>query len=289
MNVDAEEAFEAVVDEVVKTAPRIADGFADGRTYEGDENPSGHEVLGADLHANRLLKECITDLEGVGGFASEEEEGVVDCGDGVGVAVDPLDGSSNLVTNNPAGVILGVYDAPLPSPGESLVGAGYVLFGPLTTAVVADGDGVVEYVVETERGEEGAEGVRVDERELTLPEPTVYGFGGGRENWTDGFAGFADEVEHELKLRYGGSMVGDVNQVLHKGGIFAYPALRERPQGKLRTLFEGAPMAYIIETAGGGSSDGEGSLLEREPDGVHDRTPVYLGNETVIERLEEEV
>ena len=283
MTADADETFEAVVDEVIAAAPRVADGFADGRAYDGVENPSGQEVLAADMRANRLLKERIVDIDGVGEFASEEEATVVDCGDGVGVAVDPLDGSSNLVTNNIAGIIVGVYDAPLPCSGESLIGAAYVVFGPLTTAVVADGETVTEYVVEEEEGE----GVRADERELSLPEPTVYGFGGGRENWTDGFASFADEIERELKLRYGGSMVGDVNQVLHKGGIFAYPALRDRPEGKLRTLFEGAPMAYIVETAGGGSSDGERSLLEREPDGVHDRTPVYLGNASLIERLEE--
>jgi fructose-1,6-bisphosphatase I len=82
-------------------------------------------------------------------------------------------------------------------------------------------------------------------------------------------------------------MVGDVNQVLHKGGVFAYPALEDRPEGKLRTLFEGAPMAYILESAGGASSDGKRSLLKREPDGVHDRTPVYLGNASLIERLED--
>ena len=93
----------------------------------------------------------------------------------------------------------------------------------------------------------------------------------------------------ELKLRYGGSMVGDVNQVMHKGGIFAYPALKERPEGKLRLLFEGAPMGYVAESAGGASSDGKQSLLEREPEGVHDRTPVHVGNESLIERLEDSV
>jgi fructose-1,6-bisphosphatase I len=280
-----DETFEAVVDAVVAAAPRIEDGFADGRAYDGIENPSGQEVLAADLRANRILKEGIVDLDGVGQFASEEEKDVVDCGSGVGVAVDPLDGSSNLVTNNLAGVIVGVYDGSFPCSGENLIGAAYVVFGPLTTVVVADGDTVVEYTVE----EDGDEGERADSRQLSLPEPTVYGFGGGHENWTDGFASFAENVERELKLRYGGSMVGDVNQVLHKGGIFAYPALRDRPEGKLRTLFEGAPMAYVIESAGGASSDGEQSLLEREPDGIHDRTPVYVGNESLIGRLEESI
>lgn len=277
--------FDRVTDTVIGTLPRIEDGFAGGRVYEGGENPSGQELLAADERADEILHDAITALDGVGEYASEERADVIDCGDGVGVAVDPLDGSSNLVTNNIAGVIFGVYDAPLPCAGRNLVGAGYAVFGPLTTAVVADGEKVVEYVVRDESGE----GERADARELTVPKPAVYGFGGGRENWTDGFTRFADEVERELKLRYGGAMVGDVNQVLHKGGIFSYPALRGRPDGKLRTLFEGAPMAFVVETAGGGSSDGERSLLEREPDGIHDRTPVHLGNASLIERLEENV
>ena len=273
-----DETFENVVETVVGALPRIKEGFAGGRVYGDDENPSGQKLLAADERADEILHDALTSLDGVGEYASEERADKVDCGTGVSVAVDPLDGSSNLVTNNLAGVIFGVYDAPLPCAGTNLVGAGYAVFGPLTTVVVADGEEVTEYVVE--------EGERQDARELHLPEPTVYGFGGGVENWTEGFAEFAEEVERELKLRYGGSMVGDVNQVMHKGGIFAYPALKERPEGKLRLLFEGAPMGYVAESVGGASSDGKQSLLEREPDGIHDRTPVHVGNESLIERLE---
>jgi len=281
-----EETFENVVETVVGALPRIEEGFAGGRVYGDDENPSGQKLLAADERADEILGDALTTLDGVGEYASEERPDEVDCGSGVSVAVDPLDGSSNLVTNNLAGVIFGVYDAPLPCAGTNLVGAGYAVFGPLTTVVVADGKSVTEYVVEKDKERNGT---RADERELSLPEPTVYGFGGGVENWTDGFVKFAYEVERELKLRYGGSMVGDVNQVMHKGGIFAYPALKDRPEGKLRLLFEGAPMGFVAESAGGASSDGEQSLLEREPDGIHDRTPVHVGNESLIERLEDSV
>jgi fructose-1,6-bisphosphatase I len=272
--------FDGIIEAVVGALPRIEEGFAGGRAYADDENPSGQEVLAADVRADEILHDALTSLDCVGEYASEERAEVVDCGEGLSVAADPLDGSSNLVTNNPVGVIVGVYDASLPCAGTNLVGAAYAVFGPLTTVVVADGDGnVTEYVVE--------DGERKNARELRLPEPTVYGFGGGVENRTDGFAEFADEVERELKLRYGGSMVGDVNQVLHKGGIFSYPALEDRPEGKLRLVFEGAPMAYVVESAGGASSDGEVSLLEKEPEGIHDRTPVHVGNGSVIERLED--
>ena len=273
-----DETFDEVIETVVGALPRIKEGFAGGRVYGEDENPSGQKLLAADERADEILGDALTALDGVGEYASEERADILDCGSGVSVALDPLDGSSNLVTNNLAGVIVGVYDAPLPCAGTELVGAAYAVFGPLTTVVVADGGEVFEYVIE--------DGERTDARELSLPEPTVYGFGGGVENWTDGFVEFAEEVERELKLRYGGAMVGDVNQVMHKGGIFAYPALEDRPEGKLRLVFEGAPMGYIVESAGGASSDGEKSLLEREPDGIHDRTPVHVGNESLIERLE---
>jgi len=273
--------FEEITETVIPELPRIGEGFADGRTYDEKQNPSGQRMLAADEHADEILHDAITELDCVGEYASEEREGVIDCGTGLSVGVDPLDGSSNLVSNNLAGVILGAYDTPLPCAGENLVGAAYVVFGPLTTVVVADGKRVTEYVVE--------DGEPKDGRQLRLPEPTVYGFGGGRESWTEGFGRFAKEVEHELKLRYGGSMVGDVNQVIHSGGVFCYPALNDRPEGKLRLVFEGAPMAYIVESAGGASSDGEVSLLEKEPEGIHDRTPVHLGNESLIEKMEEKV
>jgi fructose-1,6-bisphosphatase I len=148
---------------------------------------------------------------------------------------------------------------------------------------VARDGAVTEYVVDD--GEQRA--VRED---LTLPEePVVYGFGGRVPDWPDDFEAYADEVERELKLRYGGSMIGDVNQVLTYGGVFAYPALDSAPDGKLRLQFEGNPVGYIVETAGGRSSDGSQSLLSVEPDDLHDRVPVHVGNADLIDRLEASV
>jgi fructose-1,6-bisphosphatase I len=81
-------------------------------------------------------------------------------------------------------------------------------------------------------------------------------------------------------------MIGDVNQVLTYGGVFAYPALQSAPEGKLRLQFECNPVGYVIECAGGRSSDGSGSVLDVDPTALHQRTPVYLGNEGLIDRLE---
>lgn len=267
-----------VLDALAAAASEVREGFVGRRAKTDDRNASGDEQLRADLHADAVLRERLGGLDAVGEYASEECEDVRDVGDGpLSVAVDPLDGSSNLGANNPTGTILGVYDAPLPAGGADLVTAAYVLYGPLTTMVAAR-DGRV-----TARTLDGEE----DPERVSLPrDPTVYGFGGRAPQWTDAFASYADSVADELKLRYGGAMVADVNQVLTYGGVFAYPHLRDRPEGKLRTQFEALPMAYIVAAAGGRSSDGTRSLLTAEPDDLHERTPVFLGNGEYVRRAE---
>ncbi|WP_435360679.1 class 1 fructose-bisphosphatase [Haloarchaeobius sp. DFWS5] len=277
--------YDATVDEVMKTvadaAPEIRRGLVGRRSKVDEENPSGERQAEADVWADRLLEEWLLDIDGVGAYASEEREGIIDGGEGVSITCDPLDGSSNLKPNAAMGTIIGVYEGELPATGDDLLASAFVLYGPITTMTVARGGTVTEFEVDRE-GERSV--VRDD---LTLPEePVVFGFGGRVPDWTDEFETFADEIAQELKLRYGGAMISDVNQVLTYGGIFAYPALKSAPEGKLRLQFEGIPIAHIVETAGGASSDGERSLVEVEPTDLHQRVPVHVGNEALIERLE---
>jgi len=271
---------DAVVDAIASTAPEIRAGLRGRREAVDGDNPTGDTQYAADVWADERFADRLTAVDGVGAYASEEREAVVDCGDGVSVALDPLDGSSNLRSNNAMGTVFGVYDGDLPAPGRDLIASGYVLFGPITTMVVARDGTVGEYEV-TEDGR------RTLETDLELPEdPVVYGFGGRVPDWTDGFSGYARAIESELKLRYGGAMIADVNQVLTYGGVFAYPGLQSRPEGKLRLTFECAPIAHVVETAGGASSDGSGSVLDVDPDALHQRTPLHVGNEALIDRLE---
>jgi fructose-1,6-bisphosphatase I len=179
------------------------------------------------------------------------------------------------------GTIVAVYDAPLPASGQDLLAAAYILFGPITTMVVARDGAVTEYIVREE-------GYEVLQEDLRLPDdPVVYGFGGRVPDWPADFTEYVEGIEaEELKLRYGGAMIGDVNQVLTYGGVFGYPGLESTPEGKLRLQFEGNPIAYIAESAGGRSSDGERSLLAVEPEDMHQRVPVHVGNPELIDRLE---
>jgi fructose-1,6-bisphosphatase I len=281
--------LDAIFETVATVGSEVQGVLGQRRSYEEARNPSGERQLAADVYADDLLAERLLALEGVDSYASEEREGVrwSDDSDEAGaeayhISCDPLDGSSNLTSNNAMGSIVGVYDRPLPAPGSALVAAGYVLYGPITTMVTAREGTVREYLVEDGQRE------RLDE-DLTIPEdPVTYGFGGRIPDWLPAFAEYVEDIEADrLKLRYAGAMVADVNQVLTYGGIFGYPMVEGRPEGKLRLQFEGLPMAYIVDAAGGASTDGTRSLLENSPDELHQRSPVFVGNESLIARLED--
>ncbi|MGM0371804.1 MAG: class 1 fructose-bisphosphatase [Halobacteriota archaeon] len=274
--------IEAVFEVVANVAPEIRAGLPGRRTALDSENVTGDTQLAADVWADELLFDRLGEVEGIGEYASEERETVTDIGEGYAVALDPLDGSSNLRSNNPMGTVVGVYDGSLPTSGQDLVAAGFVLYGPITTMVIAREGQPEGYVVE--------DGTRRSTGPVELPaDPTVYGFGGRVPEWSETFGEYVSEVQDELKLRYGGAMIADVSQVLTYGGIFGYPALSSRPNGKLRLLFESAPIAYVVEQAGGASTDGERSLLEVEATALHQRTPTFVGDESYIARLEEAV
>jgi len=277
---DADQTVAQVIDTIAQTAPDVRSAIADHREATNTVNPSGDEQLAADVRADELFEDRILGIDGVATYASEERATVETTDGRLHVAMDPLDGSSNLEPNSGMGTIFGVYSEQPPTAGRNLLAAGFVVYGPVTSMVVAREDRVREYIVEDS-------GKRLVDDDVTVPDdPTVFGFGGGVDSWTEEFQEYAEQIRRELKLRYGGAMIADINQVLTYGGIFAYPALESRPEGKLRRQFEGQPMAYIVEAAGGRSSDGNRSLLEIEPDDLHERVPLHLGNASLVERLE---
>ena len=275
----------STIDDVVRVVGEVATevraNLATHAGSGGGTNPSGEAQIDADVWADGLFFEELSALDGVGEYVSEERADAVDCGEGYSVAIDPLDGSSNLASNNSVGTIVGVYDAPLPGTGRELVAGLMVLYGPYTTMAVAreDEDGVAEFLLE-----DGSTG---HWETCRLPaDPTVVGIAGKRSERSAACNALADELEGELKLRYGGATVADLRQVLEYGGLFGYPATDGYADGKLRVHFESAPLAYIVEAAGGATTDGERSLLDVDPDGLHARTPTYLGNSSLVERVE---
>ena len=271
------------VERAVKdTAHYVSSNLANYAHRSAGENPSGEQQVGGDVWADDLFFDALSAIEGVGGYASEEREEIVDLDAGYTIAIDPLDGSSNLASNNSVGTIVGVYDGDLPTTGRNLVGSMMVLYGPYTTLTVAreDRNVVQEYLLRDGHSERWGT--------FTLPEePTVLGMAGKIGDRSEAMNDITQEFSRELKPRYGGATVADLAQVLEYGGLFGYPATKGYDDGKLRVHFESAPLAYLVEAAGGASTDGDQSLLDVDPDEVHGRTPTFLGNESLITRLED--
>ncbi|MDA4125555.1 MAG: fructose-1,6-bisphosphatase [Thaumarchaeota archaeon] len=248
-------------------------------------NPSGEKQKAIDVFSNDEFVEALTATGAAAEVASEEMAEPVESKGKVSIAMDPLDGSSNVETNNPLGSIFGFYSQRLPCSGKSLLGALYVTYGGMVTITLTFGKGVHRFVAVRDGAKMSFELLGID---LKVPDnPEVYGVGGFRKDWIPTVRAFVDSLEARgMRVRYCGTFVGDYNQVLARGGIFAYPALIEKPRGKLRVLYETAPMALINEQAGGYATDGHRSILEIAPSSLADTSPAYIGSATLVHELE---
>lgn len=206
------------------------------------------------------------------------------------VTLDPLDGSSNIATNNPIGSIVGIYRDDLPQSGRKLVCAIYKLYGPVNTLVYTAGKGTHEFVKHYDS--QGGAQFRLLFENIKVREPgEVFGIGGNPMEWHPKFMKFAKDLfrKEKLRVRYSGTFVADFSQILHRGGLFAYPSTKKNPRGKLRMVYEAAPMGFIWEQSGGASYDGKQSLLDAKGLDADARTPLYLGNKYLIEKLKKAV
>ena len=252
-------------------------------------NVYGESQQEIDVWANDLLTKKLAKSHLVKQIASEEIEQPLTLKQGeFSVTLDPLDGSSNIKSNNLMGTIVGIYrETSLPAKGRGQVAAMYFLYGPYTQAVLALDDGVYIFVASGKSSTSSryfSNGVP-----HKLPEKgSVYGIGGLKQKWTPRVQQFVQSLENRgLKLRYGGAFVGDFNQVLYYGGVFAYPELVDAPKGKLRLQFESNPIAFITEKLGGKGSTGTASILDVEPTSIDQRVPTYVGNADLIKELEQ--
>ena len=247
------------------------------------KNVFGEIQLVIDDWANQFIIAELRKTGLVKTLVSEEEADVVKMSkNGVfNISLDPLDGSSNIESNNLVGTIIGIYKKEFPTPGRNQVAAMYMLYGPLDTLVYATKKGVHDFLLTTE-------GFVLIRQNIKLPKKgKLYSVGGLRKDWLPGFKEFVEGVEEKgYKLRYGGSFVGDSNQILHYGGIFSYPSLVGKPDGKLRIVSESNPISFIMEQAGGRSSNGKKSILDVKYTSLQQRTPTYVGNKDLIEKLE---
>lgn len=279
-----DEDVKQVILHVSEVAKKISRGFATRQGVSDSSNIYGERQVAMDVWADELL---ISELRGsklVRHLASEEQPDVLtfeDSTSDLGLTIDPLDGSSLIGVNLAVGTIVGIYRGDVLSPGEGMLGAMYVLYGPLTTLTYCLREGVHEFALD-DNGD-----FVLQEENIVIPEGKIYAPGALRRDYLPAHRGFIERLEAEgYKLRYSGSFVADVHQILHKGGVFTYPAYAGSEMGKLRLLFEAAPMGFIVSQAGGAVSDGRRDLLTIKPEAVSQRVPVYIGGKREITLIE---
>jgi fructose-1,6-bisphosphatase I len=267
---------------------QVSTGIADKSGIAGTLNIYGEKQLAVDVWSNDLFVKHLKQSGLVKYVASEELGTVVENHEGeYSVVLDPLDGSSNLESDNLVGTIVGVYDNRLlPAKGRELLASMYFLYGPYLELVLALRDGVRTFFA-VGKGKGSARFLSSGEKQKLPSPPKVYGIGGPRIKWVRQVRQFVETLENRaLSLRYGGSFVGDYSQVLSKGGFFAYPQLSDAPRGKYRLQFESNPIAFITEKAGGSATTGMGPILDIEPASLSERVPTYLGNAELVHEFE---
>lgn len=267
-------------------------------------NVQGETQQKLDVAANRALLHCLGCRGNVGVMASEEnEEPVVvhqDRRDGKYVVVfDPLDGSSNIDVNVSVGTIFSILRRePDPTgqrdplvdvlqPGHRQLAAGYVVYGPSCMLVFTTGHGVNGFTLDPAIG-----AFVLTHENITMPaRGSIYSVNeANADSFPESYRRYlsylrSGEAGRTYSSRYVGSLVADFHRTLLKGGVFLYPPTKSYPSGKLRLLYEGNPMAFLAQQAGGLATDGKRDILDIEPTSLHQRTPLLVGSRDDMERL----
>ncbi len=266
----------------------------------GSANVQGEEQKKLDVIANEILLETFDygglvmlaaseELEAPYLYARHQEHGRY------AVLFDPMDGSSNIDVNGTLGTIFSVRrrreggEKDLLRSGREQVVAGYILFGPAVLFVYTDSEAVHIFTLDPSIGEFllTVESHRMPER------GRGYAVNEGRSRgWAPPVRAFVEHLKEKdpatgrpYSTRYSASLVGDVHRILLEGGIYLYPADTAeygKPQGKLRLLYECAPLAFVVEKAGGAATTGERDVLDVVPSSLHERVPIAIGSKTEV-------
>ncbi len=253
-----------------------------------------------DLIADRLMHEALAGAP-VRWLASEERADVeaLTRGAPLAVALDPLDGSSNIAVNAPLGTIFSIRPArddpraTFLSPGREQLAAGFVIYGPLTALVVTMGDHVDVYVRDPDDGAfrlaEHAVRCPEDAREFAINASNRRHWAAALQSWFDErIAGAEGPAGRDFNMRWIASLVAEAYRILERGGIFLYPGDTRRgyAKGRLRLVYEAAPMALLVEAAGGRAVVGDGNrVLDVAAASLHERTPLVFGSREMVEHL----
>ncbi|MBO3698284.1 class 1 fructose-bisphosphatase [Roseivirga sp. E12] len=269
-------------------------GLADITGAYGAENVQGEAQQNLDVAADIRFTRALKKGGEVAAIISEEVEDVIDLNNPRAkyiVAIDPLDGSSNIDVNVSVGTIFSIYRRVSPmgspvikedvlQPGKEQVAAGYILYGSSTMFVYTTGKGVNGFTYEPSLGE-----YILSHQDMKIPKSgSIYSVNEGAS------ASFPKEVkdyiasckERGYSARYIGSLVADFHRNVLKGGIYIYPSTEKAPNGKLRLMYECNALAFIAEEAGGKATDGSKRIMEIQPTSLHQRVPFFVGSKEMV-------
>lgn len=271
-------------------------GLADIRGMAGSTNVQDESQAKLDVYANDLCKQYLESTGLFAALASEEEDTVVDLKNPKAkyvIAFDPLDGSSNIDVNISVGTIFSVLKKldGIPSgdekqflqPGRGQVLAGYILYGSSTMLVFSWGDGIHEFTLDVDLGE-----FFLSSANLAVPKKCTYY--STNEAYSSVISStdlaYIRRLQSDIgKQRWVGSFVADFHRNLIKGGVYFYPAVNGK--AKLRLIYEGNPLAFLVEQAGGAASTGTEDILDMQPAELHQRVPVIIGNKEIVNLYKE--
>jgi fructose-1,6-bisphosphatase I len=265
----------------------------------GDINVQGETVKKMDVYANDVFISVFKQSGLVCRLASEEMEEPYyipeNCPIGrYTLLYDPIDGSSNVDININVGSIFAIRQQEgedngagndLLQSGRKQIAAGYVLYGPSTMLVYSIGTGVHAFTLDPSLGEFilSSENIRIPDH------GSIYSVNEGNFwQWEESFRDYIRYMHrHEgYTARYSGALVGDIHRILFQGGVFLYPGTVKKPEGKLRLLYETAPLAFLIEQAGGRASAGTQDILDVIPEKLHARSPLIIGSKEDVALVE---
>jgi fructose-1,6-bisphosphatase I len=273
--------------------------------HAGSTNIQGEAQKKLDVLSNEILVEANSWGGYLAGMASEEMDGPV----GIPVAYprgkylllyDPLDGSSNIDVNVSVGTIFSVLKCPAGitepdegcflQPGTEQVCAGYAVYGPQTLMLLTIGHGVFGFTLDRDTGS-----FLLTHEHVTIPADTnEFAINASNaRHWEPPVKRYIEELlagktgprKRDFNMRWVASMVADVHRIMSRGGIFMYPRDARDPDkpGRLRLLYEGNPMAFLVEQAGGAATNGHKRILEVQPTKLHERVAVFLGSKNEVD------
>ncbi len=296
-----QDVTERIATVVAALSRKIARGGLDESLQADTEsaNAGGDAQKALDVIADEAFRQALVG-SAIRYYASEEQDDVVEINAAgtLSLAIDPLDGSSNIAVNVSIGSIFGIFPAEASSdttflrPGKELVGAGYAIYGPQCCLMLSFGNGVQRYLLnpDTNRFCLLASGEKITSKsnEFAINASNYRHWSRPVRAWVDDcVAGIDGPRDSNFNMRWIASLVAEAHRILTRGGVFLYPgdARKGYERGRLRYLYECAPIAYLIEQAGGAATDGIDPILSAAPKSLHARTPLVFGSSDNVAQL----